>query len=437
MRDDELVMFLYADLSGVCRGRAFAAADLQERLRTGVGWVPADQAVTPLGPIADPNPWGSTGDLRLLPDPDTRVRVDLRDDAAPLHFYLCDAVRTDGVPWDACVRDFLKRALDELDAEGLRLDAAFEQEFHLSDPAAQAAPGFSMEAFRGAEPFCSQLMRALALGEQEAETLLPEYGRSQFEVTVRPAPALPAADRAVMVREVVRDVARRVGRRATFTPIVDPADVGNGVHVHYSLRDLSGRQVTYDPERPAGVSATAASFTAGVLRHLPALCALTAPSVVSYQRLTPHRWSAAYVCWGERNREAAVRVAPFLEVAGSDPAASLNLEYRPADAAASPHLALGAIVRAGLEGLREGLEPPPLVDTDPSELSDDDRARLGVHRLPGSLREALGALAADEVVRSWFPPDLLGCYESMKRTEIDLLADVDVAEACERYRRVY
>lgn len=436
-REDDLVMFLYGDLSGLNRGRAVPAGDLEDRMRTGVGWVPADQALTAFGPIADPNPWGPMGDLRLLPDPDTEVRLDLWPDVAPLRFFLCDAVTTDGSGWDSCPRILLKSALDELEREtGLRLVAAFEQEFHLSG-IDQPGPGFSMEAHRLVEPFPSMLGRALAQAGLEPETILPEYGDAQFEVNCRPAEGVHGADRAAAIREVVREVARREGRRASFTPIVDPDGVGNGVHVHFSLIGEDGEPAAFDPERPGRVSETAGRFVAGVIRHLPALVALTAPAVISYLRLTPHRWSAGYTCFGERNREAAVRIAPTVELGDGDPARQFNLEYRAADAAASPHLTLAAIALAGLQGIREKLADPPLVNQDPSDLSEGERERLGVRRLPQSLEEALGALEADDVVRSWFSKDLWDCYLSLKRTEISVLSKLDAREACERYLGVY
>jgi glutamine synthetase len=433
----EVVMLLYGDLSGLNRGRAVPLDDLPQRLRAGVGWVPADQALTPFDVIADPNPWGPLGDLRLLPDPSTEVRVDLWPDVPPLHFLVCDAVETDGAPWDACPRALLKRALDELQREaGVRLVAAFEQEFHLAG-LPRTGPAFSMEAHRLAEPFGSTLVAALAEGGQEPETFLPEYGPGQYEINCRPALGVAAADRAASVREIVRETARRMGHRASFTPIVDPDGVGNGVHVHVSLLGEDDAPATFDPERPGGVSEVAGRFVAGVLRHLPALVALTAPSAISYLRLTPHRWSAAFTAFGERNREAAVRIAPTSTIAGGDPASQFNLEYRAADAASSPHLTLAAIARAGLEGIRDQLPDPPLVNADPSELPDEEREGLGVRRLPASLDEALEALEKDQVVRSWFPEDLWDCYLSLKRTELGLLEGLEPAEMCGRYLDVY
>jgi glutamine synthetase len=435
MCGEELVGFLHCDLSGLNRGRSVPASELESRLEGGVGWVPADQALTPFGPIAEPNPWGSTGDLRLLPDAATEARVDLWDEVSPLHFFLCDAANTDGSPWDSCPRTFLKDALARLEREtGLRLVTSFEQEFVLRGPTLETGPGFSFEAQRLVEPFGPLAMAALGQAGIEPEVFLPEYGEGQFEIPCAPARGLTAADRAAATREVVREVARRLGYMASFAPMADPEGVGNGVHVHMSFVDREGRPVSYDPEGPGGLSATAARFAAGILEHLPALCAFTAPSVISYLRLGPHHWSAGFGYVGERDREATIRVPPL---AKGDPAPQFNLEFRAADAAACPHLALAVLVLAGLRGIEEDLPEPHIVEGDPSELDEEERRRLGLRSLPNSLEEALGALESDAVVRSWLSKDLLNCYLSLKRTEISLLDGANQKEACERYLSVY
>jgi glutamine synthetase len=120
-----------------------------------------------------------------------------------------------------------------------------------------------------------------------------------------------------------------------------------------------------------------------------------------------------------------------------DPAQQLRLEYRGADAAANPYLALGAIVRAGLDGVRRALPAPPILERDPVELDSADAERYGVGALPGSLADALAALAGDEVARAWFPPLLYDAYVSVKRAEVDAAAEVDLAELCERYAAIY
>jgi glutamine synthetase len=275
VRGEELVAFLHSDISGLNRGRSVPAAELDERFAAGVGWVPADRALTPFVPIAEPNPFGPLGDLRLLPGRDTRVRVDLWEDASPLHFYLCDAVNTEGSPWDACPRTLLKGALTQLEEVGFRLVASFEQEFILEDLSVEPGPGFSLEAQRLVEPF-------------GPEVFLPEYGESQYEVPCAPAGGATGADRAAAMREVVREVDCRLRYRVSFVPKADPEGVGNGVNIHLSLVDLEDHPVFYYPERPGRLSIVGFRFAAGILEHLPALCAFTAPSLVSYLRFVPH-----------------------------------------------------------------------------------------------------------------------------------------------------
>lgn len=436
MRED-LVGFLHADVSGLLRGRSVPASDLEGRLGTGVGWVPADQALTPFGPIAEPNPWGAVGDLRLLPDRETEVSVDLPD-VSPLRFFLCDAANTDGSPWDSCPRTLLKDALAQLEREtGLVLISSFEQEFLLEAPGFEPGPGFSFAAQRAVEPFGPMVFAALRQAGVEPEIFLPEYGVGQFEVPLAPAAGLAAADRAATMKEVVREVARVLGYRASFAPMADPGGVGNGVHVHMSLVDGEGGPVFHDPGRPGSLSTTGARFAAGILEHLPALCAITAPSVASYLRLGPHHWSAGFGYLGERDREATIRIPPTASAPGTDPARQFNLEFRAADAAACPHLALAVLVLAGLRGIREELPGPSLVGDDPSGLDEEARRRLGVRPLPASLGEALEALEGDEVVRSWLSRDLFDCYVGVKRAEISLLEDADPEEICGRYLRVY
>ncbi len=453
MSSTELVALVCCDLGGLVRGRALFASELEESWRAGVSWVPANHSLTPYGPLAERTPFGSTGDLRLLPDPDTHVRVEAdghggggvgADCGSALEFVLCDIVETNGTPWECCPRRFLRTALEELEREcGARARVSFEHEFQLlsdTPPAAHDVPPpapFSLEALRRAEPFAADAMAALDEAGAQPERFFPEFAAHQFEIPVAAAEGLAAADRAVVLKEVVREVARRHGRRATFAPLTDPAGPGNGVHVHISLSDADGEPLLYDAERPACLSQLGGSFAAGVLRHAGALSALTAPSPASAARLTPHRWSAGAVCLAERNREALLRIPPVVALADVDPAAQLRLEYRGADATANPYIALGALVRAGVAGVRERLPEPPLLDRDPAQLDTPEAERYGVGALPASLKDALGALAEDETARAWLGPTMYDAYTGIKRAEVDAVADIDVSEVCRRYADIY
>jgi glutamine synthetase len=440
--DGELVTLVCCDLGAVVRGRSLPASELVASLGAGVGWVPANHALTPLGPVAEPNPFGSTGDLRLLPDADTHVRVNGEGEHSALEVVLCDIVETDGRPWGCCPREFLRAGLRELEDElGARVLASFEHEFQLLPAQGSARPNaalpFSLEAQRLAEPFAGRVMTALAQAGVEPERIFPEYAPRQLEIPVAPTDGVAAADRAVLLREVVREIARRQGLRATFSALTDQAEAGNGVHIHLNLLDHDGQSLLYDTSRPAGLSELGGRFAAGILRHARALSALTAPSPVSGARLQPHRWSAGAVCLADRNREALLRIPPLVSLAGGDPTTQLHLEYRGADASANPYLALGALLRAGLEGVRAELAPPTILDRDPAQLDAEAAKRFGVGGLPTSLEEALQALLDDPNARAWMSPLLHDGYMSVKRAELDAARGLDIEELCARYAAIY
>jgi glutamine synthetase len=434
----ELVTVACCDLGAIVRGRSLFSSELDRQMEVGVSWVPANHALTPLGPVADPNPFGSTGDLRLLADPATRVRVEsCTPGQSALEFMLSDIVHSDGAPWECCPRSFLRDALAEVEGElGGYVIASFEHEFQLLLDSPPALP-FSLEAQRRAEPFATRVMNALVEAGVEPERFLAEYAPHQFEIPVAAAKGVASADRAVVLREVVREVARGLGMRASFTALLDPGEAGNGVHVHINLLDAGGHSLLYDAGGAGSLSELAGSFAAGILRHARALSALTAPSPVSSARLQPHRWSAGAVCLARQNREALLRIPPMVSMGGGEPAHQLHLEYRGADASANPYLALGAILRAGLAGVREQLPAPPILECDPSELDGFDAEHYGVGALPQSLEQALQALAEDHTARSWMSPLLYDAYVSVKRAELGAASELDLQENCRRYAAIY
>ena len=266
---------------------------------------------------------------------------------------------------------------------------------------------------------------------------MKEYGVDQYEVTIGAAEGVGIADQAVILRELVRGLAGQMGDTASFTPMRSPDGVGNGVHVHLSFRDQAGRPVAFDPNGPHHLAPVAGSFIAGILKYLDAFLALTAASVLSYRRLTPHRWSAAFNNLGYRDREAAVRICPVFE--GSDIAAAdqFNFEFRAADAAASPYLLLAALVHAGVQGIEEGLPTPPATEEDLARLSADALSEKGYRRLPQSLEEALERFSASQVVKGWFEAPFPEIYLKHKKGEISFLADKDEAEVFAAYRQAY
>jgi glutamine synthetase len=435
--DAELIALVCCDLGAIVRGRSVFASDLPEHLRSGVGWVPANHALTPLGGLAAGSPFGSTGDLRLMPDEATRARVDPDVGASAMELLLCDIVELDGTPWACCSRSFLREAVARLERElEVEVHASFEHEFQLGSDEPTALP-FSLDAQRRVDPFPVRVMAALAQAGTRPERFFAEFADHQFEIPVAATTALASADRAVVFREVVREVARRHGTRATFVPLGDPDGAGNGVHIHLSLVRPDGGGALYDAGRDGRLSELGGRFAAGILLHARALSALTAPSPVSQARLQPHRWSAGAVSLGERNRETLLRIPPIVSAGGQGEPGQLRLEYRGADASANPHLVLAGVLLAGLDGVLRELPAPEILRGDPSALGSADAERHRVGGLPATLEEAMRALADDESARGWLPPLLYDAYVSLKGTEIAAAAGLQLREVCERYVAIY
>ncbi|TWD51727.1 glutamine synthetase family protein [Pseudomonas sp. SJZ131] len=427
------------DLIGVTRGRSFPSDELDHYQAAGCGWVPANSALTPQDVIASSNPWGAYGDLRLIPDLGSRVTVNNGPDAnAPaLDFIHGDLCETDGRPWSACPRTLLRNEVERYRAElGLQVNAAFEHEFNLDSGTAEHL-AFSLEAQRQGAEFGGWLLSALRAGGVEPEMFLPEYGKHQYEITCRPTLGVAAADRAVNVREITREIARQMGLDLSFAPKTAEHAVCNGVHLHISLQDLAGQPLLYDAGTSNGLSMLGEQWAAGVLHYMPALCAFTAPTPVSYERLQPHHWSASYACLGQRNREAALRICPTVSFGGKPVAAQYNLEFRAMDATASPHLAMAALLIAGRLGIEQRLALNAVTDEIPDALNDEQRQSRGIVALPASLAQALDCLRNSEALIEALPQALLDTYFALKTEELTLTEQLSPAELCEHYARLY
>ena len=423
------------DLAGLLRGKAFPTSEWMSRSVKGVGWTPTNVMITCFEALG-PSPFGALGDLVLVPDEATRVKIEAGERPA-LDLSLGDITSLEGEPWALCTRSMLKRALAALEAEGLTLLGAFEHEFMLADVTGTDGEAYSWRGYRAQQELAERLMAMLRAAGLGPDTFMKEYGPAQYEVTVDPSTGVAVADQAALLRMLTAEAAEAVGHRATFSPILDPATVGNGVHVHMSLRDLQGRPATWDKGSETGLSRQARHFVGGILAHLDAILALLAPSDVSYLRLTPHRWSAAFNNLGYRDREAAVRICPVTGDTDEDIAKRFNFEVRACDAAASPHLALAALVLAGVQGLKDRTEPPKATHDDLSEWPEAKLAKAGMRRLPQTLPDALDRFEGSEAVAGWFGAEFVAVYAAHKRAELECLEGLDTKARCARYAGVY
>jgi glutamine synthetase len=434
--DVRLVRFLYCDNANVVRGKAVHAGALADCLEAGVGLAVAMQGFCLTQHIAPGSALGPVGEARLVPDPDTFAVLPHAPRQAHM---LCDMVTLDGAPWENCPRAFLKRIADRAAGKGFTPRAAFEHEFYLAREAdgrfvpADDSLCLSSEGMDRAGAVIGEVLEALDGLGLAPRQYHPGLGPAQQQLSIAHAPLPAAADRQIAVRETVRGMALRHGLVASFAPRPIPDQAGSGSPVRLSLW-REDRNLLYDPDGELSLSALGRNFVAGLLAHLPALLALTCPSVNSYRRLTPNMWTSAYTCWGPDNREAAVRVvSPFK---GREEATT-HLEVRAVDGSANPYLALGALVAAGLDGVARGLDPGQPLAANPHELPEKERRRRNIRRYPTSLAEALAELERDEVLLDSLGRPLAREFLAVRRAEWEDLGSVPVEREIAAYFRRY
>ncbi|HEX6556806.1 MAG TPA: glutamine synthetase family protein [Ktedonobacteraceae bacterium] len=420
--DLRLVRFLYCDNGGIIRGKATHASKLATRITEGIGQTLAMQAFTGVETLAVVEGMGPIGEFRLIPDPETFVMLPYVPNAGSM---LCDMIRTDGKPWEACPRSFLKRMIAQYGEQGMRAEAAVEHEFYFArkegDKYVPADDSLCYSS-RGLDDEAEVVDTILAALESEGvsiELFHTELGPAQQELSIRHTGILRAADNVCLVRETVRGVARAFNLLASFAPKPFLDQAGSGAHIHLSLwggenSESTGTNLFYDASERGGLSQLGKYFIGGVLRHIRGLMAITCGSPNSYRRILPHYWSSAYEAYGFDNREGAIRIpSPFW---GRE-AESINLEIKFADHSGNPYLSMGALMAAGLDGIKNSIDPGEPEEIDPGNYSDEERERRGIRRLPTSLDEALDELERDQVLLEALGPLLARSYIAVKRDE--------------------
>lgn len=430
----QLVRFLYCDNGGVIRGKSTHVGQLARRMESGIGLVKVMQSFTGLDFLAPDASYGPTGEIRLVPDPETIVVLPYAPRSAQM---VVNMVELDHSPWALDPRGFLQRMIARASDKDLSFQMAFENEFYLAMrtdrgyvPVDQSLC-FSAIGMESTEPVIQDIIAALTHQGLTVEVSHPELGPGQQELSIRHTPALRAADNQITYRQTVRAVAGQHGLVASFAPKPFADQAGSGAHIHWSVWDaaLKINRLT-DEKDPDGLSRLARSAIGGVLQHLPGLLALTTPSVNSFRRLQPHNWSSAYTAWGLENREAALRVPSRY---WDDLEGSANLELKASDASANPYIALGGVIAAALDGIERKLDPGEPVDVDPGDLSPAARKRRGIRRFPETAPEALDELERDSVLVGALGEPLATEYLKVRRAEAAAYAEQDEAFELEHH----
>jgi len=392
-----------------------------------VGISPAQQAI----PVVYDEVVPETG---LTPVGEIQLTADLssfkRIPYAPGHSRVMGDMKREGKTWECCPRGFLKKQETEAAQLGLDIKCAFENEFYLLkdvegeiDPADSTvfASTYSMDLHN---EVIMDIVRCLTLQDMVVEQYYPESGPGQQEITVKYAPALRSATNQIVFRETIRAVAAKHGLKSSFLPKIFSDKAGNGCHLHLSLWK-DGKNILSDLNNTYGLSETATQFIAGILENLSALMAITTPTTNSYRRIQPFSWCGAYNCWGFNNREAAVRV--IYEPDGKIE----HFEFKVMDPSSNPYLALGAVMAAGIQGIRGGLDLNEPVQSDPGHLSSRDRNEQGIKPLPSSLGVALSNLEKNKMLSRAMGDELFQAYLAVKKEEWKLLRDFSLKEEVE------
>jgi glutamine synthetase len=237
----------------------------------------------------------------------------------------------------------------------------------------------------------------------------------QAEIDFRFDTLVKAADTLMLFKYVIKNVARKHGKTATFMPKPLFGDNGSGMHTHISLWK-KGKPLFAGNEY-AGLSRLALYFLGGILKHARALCALCSPTTNSYKRLVPGYEAPVNLAYSARNRSAAIRIPTFSE----DPKTK-RIEYRPPDPSANPYLCFTALLMAGLDGVLNKVDPGEPIDRNMYELPPEELAK--VPQVPASLDEALRCLEKDHeflLKGDVISADFLDVWVSAKRKEHDAL----------------
>lgn len=360
-------------------------------------------------------------DQYLRPDLDSFVILPWRPQLGKVARFICDVYTPAGVPFEGDPRYILRKVLAEAAEMGYSFNVGPECEFFLFTTDDEGNPTtytqdqagyFDLGPIDHGETVRREVTLALEDMGFEVEASHHEVAAGQHEVDFKYADALTAADNIMTFKFAVKSIAQKNGLHATFMPKPVFGINGSGMHTNMSLFK-DGKNAFYDPSDKIGLSKEAYSFIAGIMAHIKGMTAITNPLVNSYKRLVPGYEAPCYIAWSASNRTALIRV-PASRGMGT------RIELRCPDPCTNPYLELAVLLAAGLDGIKKGLVPVDSVDEmNIFELNDEERAKIGIENLPGSLYDAVVAMNDDKLVTDVLGEHVTGRYTDGKLKEWD------------------
>lgn len=360
-------------------------------------------------------------DMYLRPDPSTFVIFPWRPRDGAVARLICDVYKPDGTPFEGCPRNNLKRVLKEAEEMGYKMAVGPELEFFLFQVDEEGRPTLNTHDKAGyfdlspvdlGENARRDMVLTLEEMGFEIEASHHEVAEGQHEIDFKYSDALDVADKIITFKVVVRTIAQRHGLHATFMPKPIFGINGSGMHSNQSLMTLDGKNAFYDPNAPDQLSDVARHYIAGVLKHARALTAVTNPTVNSYKRLVPGYEAPVNLAWSSANRSAVIRIPAKRGM-------STRIELRSPDPSCNPYLAIAVMLKAGLDGIKNKLQPPEACNRNIYKMGDEEKAKLGIESLPGCLAEALDELEKDDVIKEALGDHIFEKLMEAKRQEWD------------------
>ncbi|MEM2934705.1 MAG: type I glutamate--ammonia ligase [Halobacteria archaeon] len=359
-------------------------------------------------------------DMYLRPDLNTFAIFPWKPKDLAVARLICDVYNPDGTPFAGCPRNNLKRAIEEARKMGFTMNVGPEIEFFMFLKNPDGTPStithdrgsyFDLAPLDKGEEARREMVLALKAMGFEIEASHHEVASGQHEIDFKYGDALSIADKIVTIRFVIKTIASNMGLHATFMPKPIYGICGSGMHTHQSLFK-NGRNAFYDPSGEYQLSDIAMYYIGGLLKHAKGFTAITNPLVNSYKRLVPDYEAPVYIAWSERNRSPLVRV-PARRGIGT------RVELRSPDPSCNPYLALSVMLKAGLDGIKNKIDPGKPIYRNIYQLTPEERKKMGIESLPGTLIEALRELEKDEVVKSALTEHIYNYYVRAKKIEWD------------------
>lgn len=352
-------------------------------------------------------------DMYLFPDLSTLEIFPWRPQQGKVARLICDVHRPNGEPFEGDPRYILKRAIKEAADMGYSFEVGPECEFFLFHTDENGLPTTLTHEQAGYFD-----LGPLDLGENARRDMVltledmgfvieashHEVAPAQHEIDFRYDEALATADNIMTFKLAVKTIAKRHGLHATFMPKPKFGVNGSGMHINMSL-SKDGKNIFDDPSDKLGLSKEAYYFIGGIIKHMKGMTAITNPLVNSYKRLVPGYEAPVYIAWSATNRSPLIRI-PASRGEGT------RIELRCPDPSANPYLALAVCLRAGLDGIKNKIEPPASVDCNIFAMSEEEKKALGIEAIPGTLIEAVNELDKDEFIK-----EVLGVHVSSKYIE--------------------